>query len=481
VKAADVVIVGAGIAGMVTAVSSAQAGARTVLIEKRATFTAHGAYNGAVNSRLQKALGIEIDKEELVAQLIRWAGAKVDQRLVRLWADKSGEAMDWLLEMAEAGGQSDIKVDTDILSSKDEFYREYPTAHLFPGRQGGLMKMLQNNAKTCNVEMRYQTRAVRVIREANGRITGVVVEIGTEKFGLFQAKRGVVLCTGGYSHDPEMVKEYCPWALGIDNWYTPPVDTGDGHKMGVWVGAAIDAVPHGTMIHPGFNPAGFPLNVPVSLMAVPFLSVNVHGERYMNEDVPMPYLSNAQLVQPGSLYWQVWDAKWPEDASRMGRTLGRLREKPESAAQAIEKGVTLGAVITAPSIEQLAQKMEVPPAVFKATVKRYNQLAQIGKDLDFGKRPTRLSTLEKSPFYAVKRQPQLLTTVSGLKINTGLQVLDKDWKIIPGLYAAGNVSGGFFGDCYPFMAPGLSHGRALTFGRLAGLNAAASKERRTTM
>jgi fumarate reductase flavoprotein subunit len=474
VRTADVLIVGAGIAGMCAAVSAAQAGAKTMLLEKGPTYMAHGAYNGAVGSKLQKKLGVEIDKEELIAQLMRWAGEKADRRLVRLWADKSGEAMDWLLDMAEAAGQTAVRVDTDILSSKDEFYREYPTAHIFPGMQAGLMKLLQNNAKTHGVDIRYETPAARLVREEKGRVSGVIAEASKDKYTLFKANKGVVLCTGGYSHNPEMVAKYCPWALGIDNWYRPPLETGDGHKMGLWIGAAMDRIPHCTMIHPGFNPAGFPLNVMVPLMAVPFLNVNIFGERFMNEDVPMPYLSNAQFNQPKQVYWQVWDEKWPEDASRMGRTLGRLREKPEQAAGAIEKAVAIGAVLKMSSLEQLAQKMGVPYKAFKATVDRYNELARMGKDLDFGKIPGRLSTIEKPPFYAVKRQPQILVTLSGLKVNTRLEVLDPDWKVIPGLYAAGNVSGGFFAECYPFMAAGLSHGRALTFGRLAGLNAAAS-------
>jgi fumarate reductase flavoprotein subunit len=471
---ANVVIVGAGMAGMCAAVSAAQASAKCVLLEKGPTYMAHGAYNGAVGSKLQKKLGIEIDKEELIAQLMRWAGEKADRRLVRLWADKSGEAMDWLLDMAEAAGQCAARVDTDILSGKDEFYREYPTAHLFPGMQAGLMKLLEHNAKTIGVDIRYETPAARLVKEEKRRVSGVIAETSKDKYTLFKASNGVILCTGGYSHNPEMVAKYCPWALGIDNWYRPPRDTGDGHRMGLWVGAAMDRIPHCTMIHPGFNPAGFPLNVRVPLMAVPFLNVNIFGERFMNEDVPMPYLSNVQLSQPGKVYWQVWDEKWREDASKMGRTLGRLREKPEEAARAIETAAAIGAVLKISSLEELAQKMEVPYKAFKATIDRNNQLARMGKDLDFGKMPSRLTTIEKPPFYAVKRQPQILVTLSGLKINTRMEVIDPEWKVIPGLYAAGNVSGGFFAECYPFMAAGLSHGRALTSGRLAGLNAAAS-------
>jgi fumarate reductase flavoprotein subunit len=144
---------------------------------------------------------------------------------------------------------------------------------------------------------------------------------------------------------------------------------------------------------------------------------------------------------------------------------------PKQLKEAIEKGN----VLTATTIEELAQKIEVPVENFKATVARYNELACNGKDLDFGKHPDRLTTLEKPLFYACKMGGCYLVILGGLKVNTKLQVLDTEGNIISGLYAAGNVSGSFFGNMYPTTIPGLSHSRAWTFGRLAGLNAAVER------
>ena len=144
---------------------------------------------------------------------------------------------------------------------------------------------------------------------------------------------------------------------------------------------------------------------------------------------------------------------------------------PKQLDEAIENGN----VLTAQTIEELAQKMEVPVETFKATVARYNELARNGKDLDFGKHPDRLTTIEKPLFYACKMEARYMVILGGLKVNTKLQVLDTERNAIPGLYAAGNVSGSFFGNQYPTTVPGLTHSRAWTFGRLAGLNAAAEK------
>ncbi len=143
--------------------------------------------------------------------------------------------------------------------------------------------------------------------------------------------------------------------------------------------------------------------------------------------------------------------------------------------QWLDSALKNGNVLTAQSLEELAQKMEVPVETFKSTVARYNELARNRKDLDFGKHPDRLTTLEKPLFYACKMTAVYLVILGGLKINTKLQVLDTEGNAIPGLYAAGNVSGSFFGSMYPTTVPGLTHSRAWTFGRLAGLNAAAEK------
>ena len=130
--------------------------------------------------------------------------------------------------------------------------------------------------------------------------------------------------------------------------------------------------------------------------------------------------------------------------------------------------------VTANTIEELAEKMEVPVEKFKATVARYNELARLGKDLDFGKRPDRLTAIDKPPYYAGKGRYALLVVMGGIVVNASLQALDKDWEVIPGLYLAGNTMGNRFAIDYPTMVPGISNGMSLTYGRVAGLNAAAA-------
>jgi len=151
----------------------------------------------------------------------------------------------------------------------------------------------------------------------------------------------------------------------------------------------------------------------------------------------------------------------------MGIGHGKLTEITRDIREFIDKFT-----LKADNIEELAEKMEVPVKTFQATVERYNELAKMGQDLDFGKRPDRLTALNKPPFYAGKGGYELLVVMGGLIVNPQLQPLDKDWEVIPGLYAGGNVVGNRFAVDYPLIVPGISHSMATVFGRLAGLNAA---------
>ena len=151
----------------------------------------------------------------------------------------------------------------------------------------------------------------------------------------------------------------------------------------------------------------------------------------------------------------------------MGIGLGKMNEATDEARQSVEKQA-----VTANTIEELAEKMGVPIETFKATVARYNELARMGKDLDFGKRPDRLTTIDKPPYYAGKGLYFFLAVIGGINVNTRLQALDKDWEVIPGLYLAGNTMGNRFAVDYPTMCPGICNGMAVHFGRVAGINAA---------
>lgn len=454
---ADIVVVGAGIAGLTAALSAAESGARTILIEKTAGIQARGHDNAFIGSRLQKKLGINIDRDEVILNLMKYGHNKPNQRLIRMWAEGSGATADWLMDMTDAAGIGVIICKyppPPAFDHASEYYPQYSVTHQFSG-QRNVAKCLLNNALKKGVTVYYKTRARQLLRKGRGKITGVVAQMEGGGYRQFNAAKSVILCTGDYANNAEMMARYCPQSAYLQTMI--PTSTGDGHRMAMWIGAVMELGPHAPMIH---GPAG-------PLLSSAFLQVNIFGERFQNEDVPIQCNVNAVERQPGGVTWQVFDSKYPEEIPYHGIGLGKILIAGPSVREDVEK-----VAIKADSIEELAMKMRLPVDTFKSTVDRYNELARLGKDLDFGKRADRLSPVDVPPYYAGKSGFSLLAVMGGLNLNTSLQPLDKNWNAIPGLYLAGNTMGNLFAGDYPTMCPGLSHGMAIHFGRLAGINAA---------
>jgi len=319
-------------------------------------------------------------------------------------------------------------------------------------------KCLMDNALKKGVVPYFRIRAKQLLRYRKGRVTGVIAQNEAGEYLQFNASKAVILCTGDYGNNAEMMARYCPQSSYLAPMIT--TSTGDGHLMAMWIGAVMEPGPHTPMIHGPVGP----------LLSSAFLQVNLLGERFQNEDVPIQSNMNAVERQPGRVAWQVFDSKYPEELPLHGIGLGKIIIATEKIRKEVAK-----AALTADSIEELAARMKLPAETFKATVKRYNKLARLGKDLDFGKRPDRLSPIDRPPYYAGRSGYSLLTVLGGLNINRKLQPLDKNWKVIPGIYLAGNTMGGRFSGDYPTMCPGLSHGMAIHFGRIAGLNAVSQR------
>ena len=478
---ADVVVVGAGTSGKAAALSAAQAGAKVIQIDKHVTYRWGGGHVGAIDSRLQKKLGVKVDKDRAILELMKYGGNKPDQRLYRLWADNSGAVLDWLTDMTDAAGIKLLPYQWPRkpgFKPETEYYPDFPVSHFHSDGTPGLkhriaLEVVQNHALKIGVEIRYQTPAVQLVRRENGRVTGVVARDRSGDYVLFNARRAIVLSTGDYGNNPWMVEKYCAPAVEVardHNIYMTrnqdlidakePLNVGDGHQMAMLIGGVMEPAPHAPMDHATVGPSG----------ANAFLRVNIDGERFENEDVPAQSSANSLVRQPGKRVWQVFDSKWEKELPLMGVGLGTFDEPNDMVRTQVEQQT-----VKADTIEQLARKMEVPAGTFKATVERYNQLVRLGKDLDYAKRPDRLFPVDRPPFFAGIIQQHLLVIMGGVITNPRLQLLDKDRQVIPGLYLAGNTVGNRFAGDYPTMCAGLSHGLAWTTGRLAGLAAAAER------
>jgi fumarate reductase flavoprotein subunit len=478
----DVVVVGAGASGKSAALSAAQAGAKVIQIDKHVTYRWGGGMVGAIDSRLQKKLGVKVDKDEVCLDLMKWCGNKPDQRLYRVWADHSGAIMDWLMDITDAAGIKTLPSQWPRRGDyhpETEYYKDYPVAHIHSdGIVKGLchklaLDIVQDLAIKLGVDLRYQTPAVQLIRQGNGRVTGVIAKNKAGGYIQLNARKAVILCTGDYGNNPWMMEKWCAPAAEVarrHNIYMTrnddllaakePLNVGDGHQMGMLVGALMEPGPHAPMSHATVGPSG----------ANAFLRVNIDGERFENEDVPAQSSANSLVRQPGQRVWQVFDSKWEKEIRHMGVGLGTFNEANDMVRGRVEE-----LCLKADTIEGLARKMEVPAAAFKATVTRNNMLARAGKDTDYGKRADRLTTVEKPPFYAGIIEQHILVVLGGLITNPQFQPLDADRKVIPGLYLAGNTVGNRFAVDYPTMCAGLSHGFAWLSGRFTGLSAAAEQ------
>jgi succinate dehydrogenase/fumarate reductase flavoprotein subunit len=485
---ADVVIIGAGLSGMCASLVAVESGANVVVIDKNDSFAARGGHITGFNTKIHKEKGIEIDYRQVIRDWIAWAQGRIDENLLWLFAKKSGACLDWVIDMAVAKGLN--------VTLWDGFYRgpdytEYQVTHFFYnddadlsyvyGNSTGignvvLVPALEATAKEKGVRFDYGMPAVQLIRDGSGPVTGVIA--GTEgEYIQYNAKSGVIIATGDYASNTEMVERYSPFTLRSDSqiYFPNKCNTGDGHIMAMHVGGAMQMhEPHAAVIHLESGAASYG-----------FLHVNALGARFKNEDVNTQSKSCTKEFEPGGIAWTIYDAdglsqvKQQVDSKIAGGLFYGQMWQPmdlgwnlEVEQMTLDQHIKDGKVVTADTIEELAAKMEIPVDRFVATVKRYNELYELQDDPDFGKRAELLTPIVKAPFYAGKLASTTLSMCGGLHTDTSLRVLAEDDTPIERLYVAGAAQGDFFANDYPTICPGIGHGRCITFGRMAGIKAA---------
>jgi fumarate reductase flavoprotein subunit len=478
----DIVIVGAGCAGVFAAHSAAEQGLKVVVIEKLGGVSARGMDNAAVNSKLQLASGERIDEELIFSDLIRFANNRVHPELVNIWVRESGRVFDHYIDLCEANEMQVALVDNfSVAKQFPDLYRQYPTAHIFAGKdqpistgneyvptQEAFLTFVEAQSKDLGVEYYYNTACERILRsDNNGAVTGIIAKDAQGNLVKLNAKKAVILAAGGYTENQEMVDAWCPSANDAEiKTYGPKSgNTGEVFAQALWAGAGLQNWPHPVMIHtiPGFH---------VDLMAgnQSFMHVNRLGKRFQSESMPNQTLTDGRFRQPGKQAWAVFDAKYEQDHATFKTGFdGPVNEPIEQLNSFADKGW----VHRADTLEELAKQMGIPAETFVTTCQRYTDMARKEKDEDFNKEAYLMFTIEKAPFYAVPIRSHLLVTVGGLDCDPDMQVLDTEGNKIAGLYAVGNMQGNFFANEYPLMAPGLSHGRAITLSYVLGERLAA--------
>lgn len=493
----DILVVGCGTGGMFTVASAAEAGAKVIGIDRFPVGTGIREDIGAIDSRYQKAYGTKVDKFEFITMATLYAGGRIQQDLVKLWCDESGAVVDWLGDrLAERG----IEMWHESGDRNDETrYKHFPIGHsprmrlTKDGKEEiSLNTVLFDYAVKHGARFDFSTKMVK-LEKKNGRVTGCIAQNAEGKYVRYNAKKGVVVATGGYAQNFKMLEALQPWNLRVTGRTgAMPGARGDGIKACLWVGAKMDET-HSLLkfdrcaLRPDQNPGVKTIQSGDSgffwMGSQPWLKVNAYGKRFMNESGTYENILHADEFQKGHCHYTLFDSNWVQYAEQF-KMHGCSRMFPfENGADPniswkvvkekmlpglIEKGY----VVQADTIEELAQKLGLPAKTLQATVTRYNELAKSGNDVDYGKEPHRLTPVNKAPFYGAKNTGWMLCTLDGIQIDTNMNAIDTEGNPIPGLYVVGNDSGGYFASEYPNLATGMACGRTVTFGRLVGLKLA---------
>ncbi|MEY8562753.1 FAD-binding protein [Eggerthellaceae bacterium 3-80] len=467
----EVVVVGAGAAGVSAVHSAVAAGAKTACVQALPTVQTAG--NMAASIDLTKT------DEAAVQACVSFINFKSDYRsdrdLVNVWAHNSQEALAWWEETAAKGGVESKPHDAVLNYNGYDIYLHANTYFHVEGNHNAAATVIAEEVAKEGGEFFYSMPCVQ-LQTADGAVTGVICEDENGDHHLFNASKGVILATGDYSSNEEMIEYYAPDCKG----FRLSTDFRDGSGMcaGMWAGAIMTPHTHTKMIH------GEPAAVRLEM---PFLFVDQQGNRFMDETCcRMGYLNNFSrkaIAQNGftdstaakffSLvpanwedYYEDWKAAAPYDISQYN---GNNKVNPEKWIQA-ETLEELAEAMNAYAAESKWGFTDIDANTLKATVDRYNQICASGRDEDFGKSTKYLVPIEGGPYYAIPRGSNGLPAIlGGLVVNGDYQCLNGDFEPIQGLFAVGNASGQFFGGVdYPMDIEGLSIGRAITTGYVTG-------------
>lgn len=495
---ADVVVIGGGGAGLSAAVSAAENGAKVILLEKTValggnTVRAGGPYNAVDPDRQKNSPAASEAAMENVKKLTE-KEAKSDEH--KMWMDQlkkdleayyagdTGHLFDstalHILQTYDGGDYAgklpfieklvkESLATSEWMASNGVVWKDvistvpgglWPRAHI-PQNSAGRDYIVANSTKAeeLGVKIMLGCKAEELV-QADGKVVGVkaTMEDGTPV--TLTANKGVILASGGFSANGEMRKKYVP-SLGEHIGTTnSPAITGDGIIMAEALGANtigmefIQCLPLG-------NPKTGALNGWMGGIGVEYYyQINTAGKRFMAEDGRRDEMTASLLAQEGAMSYVITDTNRESEGQEVNLW-----------GDNIEQLVKDGVIFRADTIEDLAKQIGVDPAVLTKTHDDFNSYVESGVDAEFGRKLFG-DKIDKAPFYASSRMPTVHHTMGGLEIDLECHVLDKDGKVIEGLYAAGEVTGGIHGK-------NRLGGNALVdihvFGREAGKNAAQGK------
>ena len=488
----DIVIVGAGIAGLPASMLAAEQGANAHIVEKAGTYGTARLCTSGFNAKLQTENGIHYDRKEFISEAWKITnGVQGRMSSYGKWFDNSGPYVDWLQEIFQSQGYdlvaqqvNGFKVTNDGIGQQgyESFWTAFASMIYFVDKDGKTLDsgvnpdwtgIMAKYAEDHGATFHYNSPAVQLVRDENGegRVTSVICETEDGSYVKYNASKGILLTTGDFASNKEMMGYYNRSLLKASTAIAEVKNTGDGHKMGLWVGADIDdfacgdCFPFVGVTLDNKRPQSDQTKSYAAVASLPVLMVDCTGRRIAAENLPFQGFSIPKITStPDGAAFSVWDSAWE---SKFPSDYPKGDYLSTNTAAQVEIDIEAGTIHKADTLEELAEIVGFDKDIFVANVERYNELCEKGEDLDFYKSPLWMTTIDTPPYYVSKHIVSVTSTRGGLKINDQMQVLDKKGLAIPGLYAAGNTAGSFYGNVYPpnIMGTGIGHGQC--FGWLA--------------
>ncbi|MBR5230900.1 MAG: FAD-dependent oxidoreductase [Clostridia bacterium] len=481
---ADIVVIGAGGAGLAAALEAVENGAQKVIVLEMTGKTG-GALNftsgsmSAAGTILQKEDGIEDTVESYIADIINNGddfGGNPNETLISVYANKAAATFDWMYE----NGLKDCTFSVDrATGTRAQFApehalysikRTYKATAKDPSKYKSAAHETLDTLVAANdkIEILYNTKAVELKANEKGQVLTVV----TNKSTSYTAKNGIIVCTGGYSSNSKLMGAYTAYGEYYLAGGAPGAD-GNALPMMQKVGAGITAM----NAIPTF-PMGLvdKANESIGSIASTYtwkaggIVVNQNGERFCNETESNPAPREVALEeQPGAVQYDIYTDKILADLTAAGQAYFMAAYFSSPAA----KGAHV--MYEGNSIEELAAAINVPAANLKKTIEEYNAAVEKGEPDEFGREFNVSNTynlvtnkVEGEKFYAIRLHALCVMTLGGVTANANMQVLDENGAVIPGLYAAGEVVGGIWGK---FVSGGTGVMGPIVFGQVAAAHA----------
>ncbi len=471
----DFAIIAAGPAGLCAAVQAAQQGLKIAVFEKMPVAggcARLGMGLFGLESRIQKRQMVGLKKEQAFKEYMEYVHWHADARLVREYFWRSGETINWLEDLG-----------VKFHSAKRMFPSGYDTWHVVQPDDGsvpgggaarGMVRVLQERAEELGVTFYFNTPVKEIIRNGEA-VTGLIAESQELKYHV--ACKAVLIATGGFGANPEMVHDLTGYTPHKDMWHREIKGiVGDGLKMAWEVGAmrGKTTMEMGGSIPTvnGISYGAFPcMNL---FQQFSILAVNKNGERICDEAVFENNSLSGNVIdnQPVRTVYKIISSNIIEHYKTDGLDApsGVYHDDPtENVREQMLKAEKLASDVafTAETIEELAGKMGVPVNALVRTVKEYNESCENHFDDLFCKDRYYLYPLKDGPFYAIRACLGAYGSLGGIKINYRTEVLDENYKAIPGLYAAGSDTCEIYDGTYMFQFPGNTMGYAANTGRIA--------------